>query len=52
MSPEEKIAAFDKIAAHLWDLAVNGTTFSSTIAAALIRQFGIEGPNGENPESA
>ena len=52
MSPEEKIAAFERIQKQLWDLAQEGNIGQSVFAAALIRQLEIPGPNGEDPDSA
>lgn len=52
MTTEEKAKKFEELQAHLWDMALHGNPFQSTIAAALIRQFDIDGPNGEDPESA
>ncbi len=52
MRQEEKAEKYDKIRDWLWDAAVSGNTFQSTIAAMLIHKFHIEGPNGEEPDEA
>lgn len=52
MSDAEKIAKFDELQRWLWDAAEVGNLFQSTMAAALIRQFSIPSPTGEDPEGA
>jgi hypothetical protein len=52
MSDAEKAAKFDELQRWLWDAAKFGNLLQSTMAAALIRQFDIASPEGENAESA
>lgn len=52
MTDEEKINKFNEIQKRLWDGAKFGNIGQSTFSAALIRQFNIESPEGEEPESA
>ena len=52
MSNEEKAEKYDQIAEALWNMAAGGNLLQSTIAAAMIRQLEIHGPDGEDPESA
>lgn len=52
MTEKEKAKKYDAIVKHLWDMAIHGTPLQSALAAALIRQNEITGPNGEDPEEA
>ena len=36
----------------LWDLTLHGNLLVSTMAAGIIRQVKIEGPNGQDPGEA
>ena len=50
MSDIEKIKKFEELQKGLWVMAINGNSLQSILASGLIRQFEIEGPNGEDPE--
>jgi len=52
MTDAEKIAMFDKIQRMLWRMAMEGNVLQSIVAAAIIREAAVQGPNGEDPEEA
>jgi hypothetical protein len=52
MNISEKAEKFDIIQKCRWGAALDGNLLVSSVAAALIRTCGIEGPNGESPEEA
>jgi len=52
MTDQEKAKKYDKLRDWLWGAAMGGNMLQSTLAAALIRQHEIEGPNGEEPDYA
>ena len=52
MTDAEKIEKFDQLRDWLWTAAEFGNPLQSTLAAALIRQFGIVSEFGDDPESA
>lgn len=52
MTTEEKAKKYDEIVTYLWHHAVEGSLLTSSMSAAVIRVLKIEGPNGEDPESA
>ncbi len=49
---EQQAVKYRQIRDWAWDAVVNGHVGASAIAASLIREFKITGPNGEDPENA
>ncbi len=52
MNDEEKARKFEEIQEYFWAAAAHGSIAQSALAAVLIRELNIPGPNGEDPEAA
>lgn len=52
MTDAEKLEKFAQLQEALWFAAREGNPFQSAMAAAIIRQLGVESPEGDDPESA
>lgn len=52
MTDKEKVEKFNEIQKWLWECARDGNMLQSTMTAAIIRQFNIESPNGDDPNNA
>jgi hypothetical protein len=52
MTDAEKAKKFDEIQNLMWSWAIHGNLLQSSIAAAVIRQVEIPGPDGEDPDYA
>jgi len=48
----EKIERYDEMNRYFWEMAKEGNLLQSAMFAALIRQFKMFSPDGDDPENA
>lgn len=50
MTDKEKAEMFDRIQQWLWTVAAHGALNQSVMAAMIVRELEIPGPDGEHPD--